>query len=33
MYKDPRVKEEKERAKGWTDEEEQATGSHTDTLR
>lgn len=33
MYKDPREKEEKERDNGWTDEEEQATGSHTDTLR
>lgn len=33
MYEDPREKEEKDRDKGWTDEEEQATGSHTDTLR
>ena len=32
MYEDPREKEEKDRDKGWTDEEEQATGSHTDTL-
>lgn len=33
MYKDPREEEEKDRDKGWTDEEEQATGSYTDTLR